>query len=161
MLVYWICLIISSLHKAENTGIYTRQSLTLVPLDNRIHFRKNKLSPDIIAMKIRLITHYAFFRLKKLIRNKAIIKMKLSTSILIKLFLLIYAAFILFIGTLSLSIILIIDTFFLIVSISSSVFYIFYLMTRSVIEQTNLDRYTYFLYCSWAWDSIFVNSIPI
>ena len=66
--------------------------------------------------------------------------MKTSTSIYIKLFLALYAGFITFIGTLSLSVMIFFDGVFWIISVTSSVCYIIYLKTRSVIELTILDR---------------------
>lgn len=66
--------------------------------------------------------------------------LKISTSIFVKLFFVLYAGLILYIKTFSLSISIIFDTIFLIVSLFSSCCYIIYLKTKSVVETTLLDR---------------------
>ena len=67
--------------------------------------------------------------------------MKASTALVIKIFLVIYAGIITLFGTLSSTVVAVFDTFFGLISFTSSICYIFYLNTRSVIELTLLDRY--------------------
>ena len=62
-------------------------------------------------------------------------------SVGIKIFLAVYAGLINFIGKFQAYIHVIFDTIFMLISIIASVSYIGYLITRSVIEITVLDRY--------------------
>ena len=68
------------------------------------------------------------------------LKMKASTSLCIKIFLVIYAGIITSFGLLSATAVAVFDTFFASLSFTSSICYIFYLNTRSIIELTLLDR---------------------
>ena len=72
--------------------------------------------------------------------------MKVSTALLLKIFLVMYAGIIASFGTLSSTLVAVVDTFFTTVSVISSICYIFYLNTRSVIELTLLDRYQLILH---------------
>ena len=66
--------------------------------------------------------------------------MKASASLCIKIFLVIYAGTIISFGTMSATAVAVCDTIFASVSYTSSICYIFYLNTRSVVELTLLDR---------------------
>ena len=66
--------------------------------------------------------------------------MKTSTSIYIKIFLAFYAVFIIFIGTLTLGLVILFDGILFLISVTCSVLYIGYLKTRSIFELTILDR---------------------
>ncbi len=66
--------------------------------------------------------------------------MKPSASLCIKIFLVIYARTIVSCGTMSATVLAMCDTIFASVSYASSICYIFYLNTRSVVELTLFDR---------------------
>ena len=71
---------------------------------------------------------------------KEVQKLETITSLLLKIFLAFYAIFIIFVGTMSLTYVIIFDGIFWIISVFSSACYISYIKTRSVIELTILDR---------------------
>ena len=72
--------------------------------------------------------------------------MDVKTSILIKIFLALYATFITSIGTFLFNNTLYFDIIFAMISYTASVSYIFYLKTRGVVELTLVDR-KLFMYC--------------
>ena len=71
---------------------------------------------------------------------KEVQKLETRTSLILKIFLTVYAIFIILVGNLSLTYVIILDGMFWIISVSCSACYIYHIKTRSVIELTILDR---------------------